>query len=150
MITRKMLLIGTFLTAVPLLTNAQATLSGKITNSSNEAIPGVRILITNTFQGAITKPDGTFNFSGIKAGTYFLEISALGYAVEKDTVQLVNGPNTQNYMLHEVSYQLEGIVVYGLRAGEKTPTTYTNLSSQKIEKLNYGQDLPYLFNLTPS
>ncbi|MBL7898773.1 MAG: TonB-dependent receptor plug domain-containing protein, partial [Crocinitomicaceae bacterium] len=42
------------------------------------------------------------------------------------------------------------VLITSTRAGDQTPTTYTNLSSQKIEKINYGQDIPYLFNLTPS
>ncbi|MBI3135242.1 MAG: TonB-dependent receptor [Bacteroidetes bacterium] len=135
---------------VPYLTNAQSTLSGKITTLSGEGIPAARIVIHNTFQGVVAAPDGSYTLSGIKPGTWVVEISALGYVTEKDTLQISTGNLTRNYMLEELSYLSEEIVVSALRAGDKTPATYTNLSLPEIEKLNYGQDLPYLFNLTPS
>lgn len=40
--------------------------------------------------------------------------------------------------------------VNALRAGEKTPVAFTNISEAEIEKGNLGQDLPYLMSLTPS
>ncbi len=44
----------------------------------------------------------------------------------------------------------EEIIVNGTRAGNKTPVTFTNLSSETISKRNSGQDIPYLIGLTPS
>ncbi|MBT3611368.1 MAG: TonB-dependent receptor [Flavobacteriales bacterium] len=40
--------------------------------------------------------------------------------------------------------------VNALRANEKTPMTFTNISKSEIEKGNLGQDLPYLISLTSS
>ena len=40
--------------------------------------------------------------------------------------------------------------VNALRAGEKTPVAFTNISKTEIEKGNLGQDLPYIISLTPS
>ena len=45
---------------------------------------------------------------------------------------------------------LNEINVNALRAGEKTPVTFTNISKSQIEKGNLGQDLPYIISLTPS
>ena len=45
---------------------------------------------------------------------------------------------------------LNEINVNALRAGEKTPVTFTNISKSEIEKGNLGQDLPYIISLTPS
>ena len=45
---------------------------------------------------------------------------------------------------------LDEVNVNALRAGEKTPVTFTNISKSEIEKGNLGQDLPYLISLTPS
>lgn len=148
--TRNMLLIGATMIAIPIFTNAQTTLRGTITNQLTQPIPGARVVLNNSFQGTVAKPDGTYSLTGIKPGVYYVEISALGYATREDTISLNTGDNTFDVSLQELSYLSEEIVVSALRAGEKTPTTYTNLSSQKLEKLNYGQDLPYLFNLTPS
>ena len=45
---------------------------------------------------------------------------------------------------------LEEVIVNALRANEKTPVAFTNLSKTEIEKGNLGQDLPYMISLTPS
>jgi iron complex outermembrane receptor protein len=45
---------------------------------------------------------------------------------------------------------LEPVEVKAIRAGENSPFTKTNLSKAQIEKLNLGQDLPFILNQTPS
>lgn len=45
---------------------------------------------------------------------------------------------------------LTEILVKATRAGEKAPTTFTNVSKEKIEERNIGVDVPYLLQLTPS
>ncbi len=45
---------------------------------------------------------------------------------------------------------LNEVNVNALRATEKTPVAFTNISKSEIEKGNLGQDLPYLISLTPS
>ena len=51
-----------------------------------------------------------------------------------------------------ISFQkvLNEVNVNALRAGEKTPVAFTNISKAEIEKGNLGQDLPYIISLTPS
>ena len=60
----------------------------------------------------------------------------LGNAQQQDTIPL--------------SQILEEVQITGVNAGEKTPVSYTNISESEIEKINLGQDLPYLISLTPS
>lgn len=48
------------------------------------------------------------------------------------------------------SIDLQEIQVISTRAKEKTPLTYSDLDKKKIEKVNYGQDIPYLLMFTPS
>ncbi len=45
---------------------------------------------------------------------------------------------------------LEPVEVLAIRATEKTPVAKTNLSKKDIQKLNIGQDLPFILNQTPS
>jgi iron complex outermembrane receptor protein len=46
--------------------------------------------------------------------------------------------------------ELQEVVVSGIKATEKNPVTFTNLNKKEIEQQNFGQDLPFLLNLTPS
>lgn len=45
---------------------------------------------------------------------------------------------------------LDEITVTSIRAHEKSAVSYSNVSSEEIEKTNLGQDIPYLLSLTPS
>jgi iron complex outermembrane receptor protein len=45
---------------------------------------------------------------------------------------------------------LQPVEVLAIRATEKTPVAKTNLSKKDIQKLNIGQDLPFILNQTPS
>ncbi|MGY8988805.1 MAG: TonB-dependent receptor plug domain-containing protein, partial [Flavobacteriales bacterium] len=65
-----------------------------------------------------------------------LTLPFLGNAQHQDTIPL--------------SQILEEVQITGVNAGEKTPVSYTNISESEIEKINLGQDLPYLISLTPS
>ena len=53
--------------------------------------------------------------------------------------------------------ELEALTIFGdefinfsTKANELTPTTYANISKEKIEERNLGLDLPILLNFTPS
>ncbi len=50
---------------------------------------------------------------------------------------------------NDTSY-LQPVEVTAVRAGEKAPFAKTNLTKKEIEKINLGQDLPFLLNQTPS
>ena len=45
---------------------------------------------------------------------------------------------------------LEPVELKAIRAGENSPFTKTNLTKKQIEKINLGQDLPFILNQTPS
>ena len=69
--------------------------------------------------------------------TALLALPFIGFAQQKtDTIAIQK-------LVKEVN-------VNALRAGEKTPVAFTNISEAEIEKGNLGQDLPYLISLTPS
>jgi iron complex outermembrane recepter protein len=60
--------------------------------------------------------------------------------------------NAQDTSRHKLSdtLMLENIEVTSIRAADKAPFTKTNLSKEQIEKVNLGQDLPFVLNQTPS
>ncbi|MGC4036536.1 MAG: TonB-dependent receptor plug domain-containing protein [Chitinophagaceae bacterium] len=66
-------------------------------------------------------------------------------------VTLLQSFGQQDSTKRKDSFQLlEPVEVTAVRAGEKAPFTKTNLSKKEIEKINTGQDLPFLLNQTPA
>jgi len=48
------------------------------------------------------------------------------------------------------TYELQSVQVTSTRATNKTPMAYTDLDKKAIQKVNFGQDIPYILSLTPS
>lgn len=138
------------LTLVNLSVFAQYTIKGKVTDSvTGEAIYGANLKLSSAFNGTSTSFEGAYEIKALTARTYVLKITAIGYSTIERTVEVTQNV-TLNLQLVPKVRGLDDVVVTATRATEKTPTTYTNVSSEEIKKQNLGQDLPFLLNWTPS
>lgn len=140
------------LTAALLLSSsaiAQLQISGKVQNDVGEALTGATVFVVGQNSGAITQSDGDFVIKNLKNGTYELKASLFGYETLSQTIVLDKN-QVVNFSMKPSFFMQEGIDVRAVRANKKTPTTYTNISAEDIEKQNYGQDLPYLLSSMPS
>ncbi len=124
-------------------------INGKVTDEKGNPLPGAAIAVENTYLGTYSGSDGTYFLKISKDGVYSLKFSFTGYEGVNREVNL-KGISTQNVTLVPKEIMTEEIIVNGTRAGNKTPVTFTNLSSETISKRNSGQDIPYLIGLTPS
>lgn len=101
--------------------NAQvttATMSGKVTDTNNQAVVGATVLAVHepsgTRYGAITNLDGRYSIQGMKAGgPYKVEISYIGYqtVVFKDIYLQLGDNYVLNAFLKESSELLDEVVV---------------------------------------
>jgi iron complex outermembrane receptor protein len=124
-------------------------ISGKVTDEKGNPLTGTTVTIKNTFLGTYTSSDGTYFFKMSKGGIYNLRFSFIGYAPANHEVVLKD-TLTLNVTLVTREIMAEEVIVYGTRAGNKTPVTFTNVGSEIINKRNNGQDIPFLIGLTPS
>jgi iron complex outermembrane receptor protein len=60
---------------------------------------------------------------------------------------LVQGASAQGWVR---SYRADTIAVTSTRAGENTPMPHSEISGEEIAKQNFGQDMPFLLQITPS
>ncbi len=140
--------VATF--ALPLMSVAQFSLSGNVRDSkNNRPLPGAVIRLDQTNLGTASDEFGQFRLSGIKAGDYNVRVSLLGFA-EKTMKISVTENSTLEFSLDETSIITDAVVISATRATDKTPTTHTTLTKDKIQRQNFGQDLPFLLNWTPS
>src|SRR3546814_3127 len=73
----------------PVLAFSQYTLSGYVSDkTTGEPLPGAAVSIQNTFLVKQAGPDGDFSFTALKAGSYTVSVSFLGYAPAQRTVSL--------------------------------------------------------------
>ncbi len=135
---------------LPLQLLAQFKLSGQITDAAKgQPLPGANVVLENQGSGVLTSGSGYFEFPNLPLGNYTLKVSYLGFEQVTRKVTLASDVNL-NLALKQSSLQTGEVVVSATRASEKTGTTFTNVAKEQIEERNFGQDLPYLLEQTPS
>lgn len=143
-----------YLLAVLVLTMAQAlaqnVVKGKVVDdATGEPVYGASVMLTPSNKGTTTNRLGEFSLENVSTGNYVLKVSMIGFASLERSIS-VQGNQNISLRLTQRAQNLQDVIVTGTRATEKTPTTFTNVSAEEIEKQNLGQDLPFLLNWTPS
>ncbi len=94
----------------------QVTISGKITDQQNKAIPFASVYIKNTTKGTSANSEGEYILQ-LKPGAYEVQFKAVGYKQESRKVNLAASQSV-NVILNDETYQLNNVVV---KAGGEDP-----------------------------
>jgi iron complex outermembrane recepter protein len=147
----KKLLLAWMLGLLPFLGFSQSVLTGVVTDAaSGEPLAGASIRLDNTRWGATADLQGRFQIRNVPAGAYALVASYVGFKSYRQTIEVGAGVLILELGLEKSSLQADEVVVSAIRANEKTATTFTNVRREEIRERNFGQDLPYLLEQTPS
>ena len=129
---------------------AQGPVAGAITDAqTGTALPGATILLDGAAVG-VTSAAGTFQLAAVAAGSHELRVTFLGYEPLVRQVQGQVAEQQLNVRLKPGGVLTGEALITASRASDRTGTVYTNLSKQDLNKRNFGRDLPYLLNQTPS
>lgn len=128
----------------------QLTISGTVKDEGGNPLSGIRIDLSNTYSVAVTDSDGRYRLSGLGNGNYIINAKGAGFQTLSYEILIFDKDLELDLTMRPSVIMIEEIQVSAVRANEKTPTTYTNLNEAQIQKGNYGQDLPYLLESTPS
>ncbi|GAB5562953.1 MAG: DUF5686 and carboxypeptidase regulatory-like domain-containing protein [Winogradskyella sp.] len=91
------------------LSTAQVT--GTITDTNQQPLPFVNILIENTYKGITTNDDGYYELDITQPNTYTIVYTYLGYKTVKKTVAIDKFPFELHITLEEESVSLNEVVV---------------------------------------
>jgi len=145
----KMPIICGFLTLCANLASAQNELRGKILDSLDQPIPGVIIKVSESFLISSSTGDGSFKMQFPKSGNYEIIVSSVGFIT--DTIKLEIPYLTElKCKLMPAIHDLPIAMIEALRVTNKIPIAQSSKSAEEIEKLNNGQDLPFLIRFSPS
>ncbi len=130
--------------------SAQLTITGTVRDATNQTlIEGANVRIPELNKGVTSNAEGEFVLRGIPQGSYELVLSHISYQARRQTVELTES-RTITFDMTPSTLVADEVIVTSTRASGQMPVTYENLEKQEIEKLNNGQDLPYVLNFTPS
>ena len=105
----------------------QARLTGVVRAPGGAPLVGARVSVAGTDAAGTTSPSGTFSLAGLPAGTYSLEVRAIGYAPTRVAVNLSRArPSAVAVTVTERLNTLESVVVQADRTKlEKDYTGFT-------------------------
>jgi iron complex outermembrane receptor protein len=143
------MIAGLWLAATALFTyslHAQTSrpLQGRVLET-NVTTPLAGATIKTASGATVTDENGYFSLR-IPGGTD-AEVSATGFQPWKGKLY----PDSANIIrLIRTHTLMQPVEIRAVRAAENAPFTKTTLSAAALEKLNLGQDIPFLLNQTPS
>ena len=130
--------------------NAQLSIHGTIRDPKGIPISDVKVQLENSYSGSFSNENGEFRITQLSRGSYSLNFQLKGYETELIETIIDDKNLLLDVVLTPSIIMIEEIQISAVRAGDKTPTTYTNVGVEEIKKTNFGQDLTYLLQATPS
>ncbi|MCE1198274.1 MAG: TonB-dependent receptor [Marinilabiliales bacterium] len=130
-----------FLTVISSFAQQEIKISGKVTDSSGHALPGVTVAVKGTTRGVITDMDG--NYSLQIPGESTLTFSFIGFKTQEVAA---NHKTTINIHLEESTELVEEVVVvgYGTQKVKDLTSSISTVKSQDLAKTPAGQAIQAL------
>lgn len=93
-----------------------AVISGTVTSTSGERLPGVTLIVSGLNWGTVTDAQGAFEFKDVPGGTYGLQASSMGYETIRKSLEVSERIVKLDLVLRETSYTMDDVVVKGKSA----------------------------------
>ena len=124
------------------------TITGQVIDSSTqEPLEGATVVESETSNGTVTDQNGAFSLQ-LTTNRNEITVRFVGYRTERIRFADVSQPLL---IALDVQTVLSGeIFVNALRVDDSTPIAYSNITRADIESRNFGQDIPFLVQTTPS
>lgn len=127
----KLLVLALFCTV---LTYAQSTVTGTVTDSDNLPLPGVNVNLVGSQYGTVTDIDGKFELSAPNNPPFTIEFSSIGF--ENSSVNVSQKNQTITVRMQEEDSILDEIVVSASRTPERvieSPVTIERMGIRDIK-----------------
>ena len=110
------------------LLSAQNTLSGKVTDSENQPIPGVAIYIPKIEKGTETDFDGNYVLNNLPNGNLTVVYSFMGYKTITKNINLNGQPAQLDLAMEESVFKMDEVIV---------STPFNKLQSENVMKVEH-------------
>jgi outer membrane receptor protein involved in Fe transport len=114
-------------------------ISGFVTDTEGEPLPGVNVVIEGTTQGTATQPDGYYQILNVNPGTYSLRASFVGFTpvVIEEVEVNINLTTEVDIEMSEQTFEGEEVVVVAEQPVVKkdVSSSQANISKENIDAL---------------
>ncbi|WP_146192193.1 TonB-dependent receptor [Marinilabilia rubra] len=130
--------------------NSGAGIEGIVTDTQNQPLPFVSVVIAESLNGSATGVDGRFVIDDVQPGKHILQIKNLGYKDNEVIVDVIEGKTSEvKIVLQESSVDLQEVVVAGKSKVRQAKEMAYAINSVNVESLhNSNQDLNLVLSKT--
>ncbi len=100
-----------FLMLICLITEAQTTITGIVTDAKGNPIPGANVFIKDTYDGTTSSGEGKFTFSTTETGEQILVVSFLGFETNEQKLLLDKTEKNIKIKLKEAISELKTVTI---------------------------------------
>ncbi len=144
------LFILTLLTGLGLSDSVAQSITGTVRDAqTREPLTGAAVIQAGTEHGTTTDAQGAYALQLVDHAPAVVEFRFLGYESARTRVNW-SGERQVNISLIPTTIVSEDVLVEAFRVDERAPVTYTNVTREEIEERNFGQDIPFLLEMSPS
>lgn len=138
-----MIFLFTFLIIITENISAQTySISGKVTDSKLNPIPGVNVILVNSNFGAATDENGNYEITDLSAGVYIIEFSAIGFEkIRTENISIENKSITIDITLKEAAIETEEVLVTAGKYEQKKsdlPVSAEIISGKEFSERNFS------------
>ncbi|MDD5150309.1 MAG: TonB-dependent receptor [Flavobacterium sp.] len=108
--------------------NAQNIISGKITDTKNQAIIGVSIYAPELHKGTSTDENGNYTLTNIPNGKVKLTFEFIGFTTQNKIINVQQKETSLNIILDEKAFQMDEVIV---------STAFNKIQSQNVMKVEH-------------
>lgn len=110
---------------IGLIMQAQTTVSGRVTDTKGQALPGASLAIKDSYDGATADSAGRFSFRTTEKGEKILVVTAIGYIGAEQKLDLSQPQSPFTIQLKEEINEMKAVVITAgsFEASDKKRTT---------------------------
>lgn len=147
---KRKFLSGLFFLGISLQLAAQYQVSGTVETANGAPLQGATIYIEDIHRGTVSDSRGYFSLEDLPAGDCILMVSFIGYQRGTREINPEIDRDLGRIVLERAYFMGDEATINALRAVEKTPMAFVNMTREEIAARNYGQDIPFILASTPS
>ncbi|MEO6915484.1 MAG: TonB-dependent receptor [Chitinophagaceae bacterium] len=155
---RLLFIIVICLTTLFSFSQQRVEIRGTVVNAASTPVPAATVHLMNTNFTTQTSTRGVFSIRDVPAGSYRVEITAIGYANTIKTFTVSENAEALSIVLTEAARQLDAVIVTAQKREEalqQIPASISSISSRKVDqyRLWNARDLtgivPNLYSADP-
>ena len=108
-----------------ILSNAQKNIAGEVKSNGGKPLPGISIVLKDTYDGATTDSSGRFEFTTTEGGVQELSVSAIGFKTYTRVIDLKDSIPFLSIIIKEDISELKAVTISAgaFEASDKKRTT---------------------------